>query len=170
MKEVKVTELVEGKPIFESEGTCKLKITKEGVVQALILPIRSTGVAELIDSFTKKAPRPPVKNQLVQPDSGMGKEMRLARKQWVKMLDFSDPGYVEAKDKHDQDLGLAIMLQGLSLEIKGKDGNVVTDADQKVKILKGLGMTGEQFTQVVRDIQALTQWDEEREDHFFDRF
>ena len=173
MEEIDVKELVEGKPIFESKGKSRLKVTRinkkgEIEVQSLVFPIRSTGVAELIDTFTSKAPQPPVINRLIKPDTDIGREMKLARKQWVKMLDFTDPKYLEVKEKHDQDLGLAIMLQGMDMEIKDSKGVVVENGDRKVEILKGLQMTGEHFTQLVQDIQSLTKWDEEREDNFLE--
>lgn len=166
--EMKVTKLKEGEAIFESNGISKVKVTRDGKVKTLAFPIRSTGVAELIDKFTERAPRPPIKNELVQADSWMGRQMKLGKKQWVKVMDATDPDYVAAKEKHDQDLGMAIMLQGLDVELTDKDDKLVTDSGQQVKILKNLGMTTAQFMQIVRDIQDLTEWTEEQETDFFD--
>ena len=166
-KEIKVTELIEGKPIFESKGVSKVKVTRNGDVQTLVFPICSTGVAELIDALAREAPQPPIKNELVKADSELGRQMGLGSKRWVKMPNLADPAYVKAKEKHNQDMGLAIMLQGLELKIKDKTGNVIEDDGQKVKMLKGMGMTGDQFMQIVRDIQSLTKWKEEEEDRFF---
>ena len=168
MKEIRITELTEGSPIFESKGLSKVKVTKAGKIQALVFPICSTGVSELIDTYTSKAPQPPVINQVVSPDSDIGKQLKLSRKQHIKTLDFSDANYLEVKEKHDQDLGLAIMLQGLDIPIKNKKGDEITDKEQKLAALKGLGMTGDQFMQIVKDIQDLTKWKEEQEDDFLD--
>ncbi|MFH1623547.1 MAG: hypothetical protein ABID54_00135 [Pseudomonadota bacterium] len=167
-KEIKITELTEGSPIFESNGISKVKVTKAGKIQALVFPICSTGVSELIDTYTSKAPQPPVINQVVEPNSDVGKQLKLSRRQHVKTLDFSDPAYLEAKEKHDQDLGLAIMLQGLDVPIKNKKGEEIADKGQKLAVLKGLGMTGDQFMQIVEDIQDLTKWKEDQEDSFLD--
>ena len=166
--EIKITRLKEGEAIFESNGISNVKITKDGKVKTLVFSIRSTGVAELIDKYAERAPRPPVKNELVQADSWMGRQMKLGKKQWVKILDTTDPDYVAAKEKHDQDLGMAIMLQGLDVELMDKNDKPVTDGEQQVKILKSLGMTTAQFMQIVRDIQDLTEWAERQETSFFD--
>jgi len=177
VEEIQVTELIEGESVFESHGISKVKVTKmikdgEGELVSEIVPlifkIKSSGVADLVDTFSKDAPTPPVKNELVKPGSDLGRQMKLGKKQWVRIPDFSDPDYIEQKEKFDQDLGMAILLQGLDLEFKSKDGNMITDDNEKVAILKQQGMTGEQFLQVIRDIQNLTRWEEAKTEDFFE--
>ena len=166
--EIKITELIEGNAIFESKGISKVKVTKDGTAKALVFPIRSTGVSELIDSFTAQAPKPPIINQVVAPDSEIGKQLGLQQKRHVKTFDLTDKSYLEAKEQYDRDLGLAVMLQGLDIPIKDKAGNEIAERDKKLEVLRSLGMTGNQFMQIAADIQNLTKWKEDQEDSFFD--
>jgi hypothetical protein len=165
--EVHVSELVEDEDVFLSTGKSKVKVTKDGVVRALVFKIKSTGVSDLVDRFNKKAPTPPVHKEIVEPGSEIGKQLGLRQKKWVRMPDLADPGYIDALAKHNEDLGMAILLQGLDVVFKNKEGNVVTDSDEKIRIMKEQEMTGHQFTQVINDIQDLTRWNEEATEDFF---
>ena len=166
-EEVDVSELVDGDDVFLSTGKSKVKVTKDGKVRALVFKIKSSGVADLVDKFNKKAPKAPVHKEIVEPNSEIGKQLGLRQKKWVRMPDLADPDYIEALNKHNQDLGMAILLQGLDVVFKDKHGNVVTDSDEKIKIMKEQNMTGHQFTQIINDIQDLTRWNEEATEDFF---
>ena len=168
IKTINITELVEDNPIFESQGSTTIKVTKKGVEQHLAIPIESSGITDLMDEFNRKAPTPPVIRKLVHPNDPVGKELRLAKKQFVQMYDYTDETYVTNKAKHDSDLGLKVVLLGLSIPIKDKEGNVIEDPDKKLKALKGMGLTGSQFQKVFDDIQALTAFTEEVENDFLD--
>lgn len=168
METKRITEFKAGKDLFTSNGISKVKVTQDGVVECLEIPITSTGISDLIDTFQKKAPPPPLVNEKVTPDSEMGKQMKISQNTWIKMPDFSDPDYIKRKEDHDSDLGLAIVMKGLAVEIKDEDGNVIKNDDKKLKVLKGMGLTGDQFTQLVDDIQSLTKWTEEDEERFLD--
>ena len=48
-----------------------------------------------------------------------------------------------------------------------KEGNEITNPDKKISMLKGMGMSGPQFTQVVQDIRNMTEWTEEEYVSFF---
>jgi len=61
---------------------------------------------------------------------------------------------------------LRIVMQGIAVPIKDKEGNVIEDRDKKLAALKQMGLTGEHFSQMVRDIQSLTQWSEEEKTRF----
>jgi hypothetical protein len=166
--EVHVSELVEDEDVFLSTGTSKVKVTKDGVVRALVFRIKSTGIADLVDQFNRKAPTPPIYKELVKPDSDLGKQMGLGKKKWVRMPDLADPVYIREKEKHDQDLGMAILLQGMDVVFRDKEQNVVTDPDEQVRIMKEMNMTGDQFMQIINDIQDLTRWNEEATEDFFE--
>lgn len=168
MDEIQVTEFLEGEKVFESHGVSRVKVTKDGEVKTLVLKIKSSGVADLVDTFSKEAPTPPVKNELVTPDSDLGRQMKLGKKQWVRLPDFTDETYIKDKEQFDQDLGMAILLQGLAVTFKDREGNVITDDQEKIAQLKKQGMSSDQFLQVIRDIQDLTRWEEEKQDDFFE--
>lgn len=166
--EINVEELVEGNSIFESQGYSKIKVTHKGVVKILKIPIKSSGVSSLIDEIRKDKPQPPVVNIVIKPGDPAFKELRLTKKQHVKTFDLTDENYLNELENHNTNLGLKIVLQGLDITLKDKDGNTVTDDNKKIEILKGMGITGSQFSQLVDDITALTQWEEEKEADFLE--
>lgn len=167
METRKITELVEGESLFTSNGVSKIKVTKNGQVLCFEIPIVSSGITELIDQFDKTAPKPPVKDVKVTPDTPMGKDMGITKNEWVKIRDLSDTDYLEKKQKHESNLGIAIVLKGMAVDIKDKEGNIVEDPDKKIEIMKKMGMSGEQFSQMVSDITSLTKWSEEEKQSFF---
>jgi len=165
---IELSELVEGNPIFESTGISYLKVTIDGVARRVPIKIKSSGVSELIDEMRKKAPKPPIINVVVRPDDPAFRELGLSRKQHVKTFDLTDPEYLETQAKWQSDMGLQIVLKGIDLPFKDREGILIEDADRKVILLRKMGLTGEQFTQLVRDIQSLTKWQEEKDNDFLD--
>ncbi|RLC65535.1 MAG: hypothetical protein DRI01_00550 [Chloroflexi bacterium] len=163
-----VTEIRIGDDLFKSNGFSYVKVTKNGVVQTLKIPIKSSGITELIEEFKAKEPRPPVTRELVKADSDLGRAMGLTKNTWVKMPDLSDPDYIKRKEKYESDLGIAIVLKGLDLKLLDENGNEITDRQKKIDALKAAGLSGEQFTQIVSDIRELTSWKEEEKENFFD--
>jgi len=162
-----LTSLKEGSEIFQSHGYSYVKITRDGKSKALKVPIKSSGVTELIEEWKKNEPKPPISDVLIQKDSEIGKQMKLTDKKWVRMPNLADPAYMEALDKYQANLGIAIVLKGLALQMNDKDGKEVTDPDRKIAILRGMGLSGPQFTQIVEDIRAMTEWSEEELVNFF---
>jgi hypothetical protein len=63
---------------------------------------------------------------------------------------------------------MAILLQGMDVVFRDKEQNVVTDPDEQVRIMKEMNMTGDQFMQIINDIQDLTRWNEEATEDFFE--
>jgi len=166
VKREKITEFVAGQNVFTSNGVSSVKVTRDGEITCLDIPIQSTGIAELIDTFKEKAPTPPRKQQMVDPDSEVGKGMGLTKKNGVWMYDLTDPDYIKAKEEHNSNLGIAVLLKGLAVAIKNAEGVLVEDRAEKIKILKSMGMSGDQFQQIINDIQNLTCWSEEEKTHF----
>jgi len=164
---VNLTEFTEGDEVFSSKGFSTVKVTKGGQVKSVKIPIKSTGVTELIEDFRKKEPKPPSIPQLINKDSDEGKQMKLTANQWVRMPDFTEPKYLERKEAYEGDLGIAILAKGVDAPFKDKDGGLIEDQDERVKILKSLGLSSDQFAQIVEDIRALTQWSEQELMDFF---
>jgi len=155
-----VEELIEGNPIFQSNGYSDLKITKNGVPRRLRIPIKSEGIDDLVEKFNKQKPTPPIINHLIKPDDEMGRDMKLREKKWVKIFDATDETYLAELEKWQQDLGMKIVLSGVDVIFKDKDGNIIEDDDRKIEIFRGMGLTGEHFTQISNDITSLTRWQE----------
>lgn len=166
IEKIDITEFVEGDSIFSSSGISKVKVTKNGVSKILKIPIQSTGVSELIDTFREKEPKPPKVQSFVTPESDVGKALGITKKNAVWHFDLTDEKYLKAKEEHDSNLGMAILMKGLAVEIKDKDKNVVIEFNKKIQILKSMGMSGDQFSQMVRDIQDLTRWTEVERENF----
>lgn len=164
----KILALQEGETIFHSWGISRVKVTRGSKVASLEIPIKSSGVADLIDEFADREPKPPIVNVVVSPNSDIGKQLGLERKRHVRTFDLTDKTYQEALKKHNRDLGMGILLMGLAIPIKDRDGNEVTNPEKALEILRSQGMSGEQFTQIVNDIQNLTRWEEGRTEDFFD--
>lgn len=167
VKTIEISELREGEDTFLSQGFSNIKVTKNGEITNLKLKIKSSGITELITDFKAKEPKPPVTDVLVLPNSEMGKEMKLAEKKWVKMPDLADEKYIEAFNKYESELGIAILLKGLDVVLYDRDGAIVTDSDRKLEILKNKEMSAPQFSQAVQDIRNLTEWTEEEHINFF---
>jgi len=167
VKTISLDELVDGNKLFESTGVSYLKVTRGGEVMRLAIPIRSTGVAEAIEHFERSnRPVPPKKRIIVKPSDDLGREMKITRNEFVSIHDFTDEGFQKELSKYDRDLGLKVLLLGVNIPFKDKDGKEITDDELKLNALRAMGITGEQVGQLVRDIRNLTRWEEAREADF----
>lgn len=168
LETVNVEELVEGNSIFESKGVSIIKVTHDGIVKKLCIPIKSSGVSELIDELSKNKPQPPKINVVVGPGDPTFKELKLSKKQHVKTFDLTDESYLKELEKYNTNLGLKIVLKGLNIPLKDKDGKIIEDDNRKIEMLRNMGITGSQFSQLVDDITSLTAWEEEEDNNFLD--
>lgn len=183
-KRQRITALRKGQNIFKSNGISEIKVTQiesiiktdensneyesfEETLVCLEIPIKSTGVSELIDTFHDKAPIPPTINKLIEPDSELGKELGLTKKNAVRVYDFTDTAYLKAKEEHNSKLGIAIVMKGLDIVLEDDQGNPIESDDEKIKMLKDMGLSGEQFSKLVEDITSLTKWSEKEKERFF---
>jgi len=97
-----------------------------------------------------------------------GKTLLASIKKHITMPNLADPEYIKARDKYNSELGMKILFKGLAVDIKDEQGNIVEDEEKKFEILKGLGMSGEQFSQIIEDITSLTKWGAEEQYLFFE--
>ena len=165
---IDVEELVEGSSIFQSNGISILKVTQNGEVKKLRVPIKSSGVDEVIRNFERKKPRPPIINVVVKPGDSAFKDLNLNRKQHIKTFDFTDEAYLDEVEKYSSQLGLQIVLQGINVVLKDKEKNIIEDDDRKISVLRNMGLSSEHFTQLVRDIRNLTRWEDQNTDDFLE--
>jgi len=171
MKTQRLTEFKEGTDIFISTGISKVKVTRNGEVECLEVPVQSTGISDLITTFEQNAPTPPLTKLFADPNDPndvIAKEMKIAKKTWIKIPDLTDSDYLKQKEEHDSDMGTAILMKGMAVIIRDKNGEEVEDDKKKIETLKGMGMSADQFTQIVDDITSLTRWSEEEKEHFFE--
>ena len=168
-KIIQLEELTADNPIFKSNGISYVKVTRNGDIEAKAIPIKSTGVSDAIDAFAREKPTPPIKRVVVKPKDPAFKELGLSKKQHIQTYDLTNKKYLEEMEEYNSELGMKIVLMGLDIDIKETaGGEVVEDESRKIEILRGMGMTGEQFTQIVTDITDLTKWEAKKEEDFLD--
>jgi hypothetical protein len=166
-KVTRIRSIKVGSDLFKSTGVSRVKITKDGEAEMLELPICSTGIAELLERLGADEPTPPSKDELIEPGSPVGRQLKISTKTWVKMPNFTDPDYQERVKKHQTNLSLALLNQGLDLELLDEAGQPITDGAKKIEALKAAGLSMNQFTQIVNDIRDLTTITESDREHFF---
>lgn len=166
---VDITEIREGSDLFRSQGYSYVKVTKDGVARVLKIPIKSSGVTEVIERVRRSEPRPPRAPITITGESEAGRAlgMRKGEKRVVTDFDYTAREYLDAKEKYEQELALEIIDAGLAAPIRDASGQVVTERDRKIAILKALGLSLPQFQQMVQDIQNLTTLTEDDRRAFF---
>ena len=163
-KPTRISELVQGEKTFDSYGFSLIKITRDGVEELLELPIKSTGVAEFQEELTGKAPRPPVKKEVIKKDSLEGKLLGLDEDKLMQVFDNTDEEYIDALEKHNQGFIWQIVVFALAISWKKKDGTEATTFEEKKAILKSTGITGSHTDQLFKDVMALSRMTEVAED------
>ena len=160
----RISELIEGEKTFDSYGFSLLRITRNGVEELLELPIKTTGVAEFQEELRGKAPRPPVKKEVIKKDSPEGKALGLDEDRLMQVFDNTDEAYIDALEKHNQDFIWRIVVFALDISWKKKDGTEAITFEDKKAILKSTGITGSHTNQIFKDVMALSRVQEAMED------
>ena len=172
-KPTRISELIEGEKTFDSYGFSLVKITHTEVIegvgnvsveQLLELPIKSTGVAEFQEELTGKAPRPPVKKEVIKKDSLDGKLLGLNEDRLMQVFDNTDEAYIDALEKHNQGFIWRIVVFALDIAWKKKDGTEAATFEEKKAILKSTGITGSHTDQIFKDVMALSRMQGAMED------
>lgn len=163
-KPKRISELIQGEKTFDSYGYALVKITRDGVEELLELPIKSTGVAEFQEELTGKAPRPPVKKEVIKKDSLEGKLLGLDEDRLMQVFDNTDDDYIDALEKHNQDFIWQIVVFALYISWKDKAGREVATFEEKKAILKSTGITSSHTDRIFKDVMALSRMTEVAED------
>ena len=164
LKPKRISELIEGDKLFDSSGYALVKVTKAGKEELLELPIKSTGVDELQEKLSSKAPRPPVRRELIKKGSKEGRELGLSHDKFEQVFDNTDEDYIDKLEKHNQDFTWQTVIFALDMKLKKKDGSEATTFQEKKEILKSNGLTIDHANQIFEDVQRLTKLQEDRED------
>lgn len=178
-KEIRIetlTRLKGGETPFLAWGYSDLKVQlgEETVIKRV--PIKSTGLAEIMEQMAADAPVPPVKKMLIKPDSPEGREARLTHATMMQVFDSTDKEYIERNRKHNVKTTFRIILNGLNMDIDSEDGAVlvksngigrateVVDEDAAITVLKSQGFSTNHFDKLYTDITNLTQMEKETVD------
>ncbi|MBW1713250.1 MAG: hypothetical protein JRJ59_08915 [Deltaproteobacteria bacterium] len=164
MSQERVAAIQAGETLFDSWGISRIKVTRQDRAEALEIPIRSTGIWELMDSLASQAPRPPARAEWIAADSDLGRQLGLDRDRSVLVFDTTDPDYLARLAGHHQEVLWRVLLAGLDLPILDEEGQPVADLSRQREILKANGLTEHQAEKIFKDIQALTRLEEEIED------
>ncbi len=159
-----VSKLVADVRLFDSNGYSEIKVTKDGAVKQLRLPIKSTGVADFQEHLTAKAPRPPVRREFYKKGSPEALALGINHAVSVVEFDNTDEAYVDALEKHGQMVTWQVAVFAIDMPFERPDGTPAGSVEEKVEILKSSGMTAHHIQQVFDDVQALTQFSEDRQD------
>jgi len=159
-----LSELVEGQSAFDSHGYSTVKVTKNGKEKKLRVPIKSTGIAELQEELRGKAPVPPKTFEIIKKGSPEGREAGFTHDRKVVTFDMTDEAYVNALERHNQDFMWKITIAALNVSWKKMDGSTAQSFDERKKILKDNGITDHQCNRIYKDVLALTQFAEDRQD------
>jgi len=163
-----ISELIENDGLFDSRGYSRIKLTKivggEAVVQAVKLPIRSTGVAEYQEKLKAKTPAPPVTKEFVKKGSPEGKALGLPHDRIIQMFDTTDQKYIDELDSFQQELNWRVAIFALDMVFKNKDGTIAEEYEDKRRVLKTSGITMAHINKILKDVNDLTLWAEDRQD------
>jgi len=168
-----ISELIEGENLFDSRGYSVVKITKIekqdtgkdlAVVHAIKLPIKSTGVAEYQEQLKSKTPVPPITKEFVKKNSPEGKELGLPHDRMVQVFDLTDIKYVDDLEKFNQELNWRVAIYALDMVLKKADGSIAETYEEKKQVLKTSGITLFHINKILRDVNDLTLWAEDRQD------
>ena len=154
-------------PLFESKGFSRIKVTREGAGEVLEIPICSTGVWEIMEEMSKKAPKPPFRAEWITADSDLGRQLGMDRDRPVMVFDTTDSAYLERLTAHHQEVLWRVLLTGMDLPLLDKDGRELAGHEDRRDLLQASGLTEHQAEKIFRDIQRLTKLDEEIEDFTF---
>ncbi len=160
-----ITSLREGEPIFQCRGIAKVKVGK----RIRPIPVRSVDMEQIVKALASKRPKPPTKDVLIKANSSQGRELGLTKNKYIIASNEADEAYQESLQEYNAELGYLVILNGLDTKLEDKNGKVVwdpadkkrQDKDEALRILRGMGMTGWQFSQISDEIRNLTKFEEE---------
>ena len=62
---IRLDKLVAGEDNFQSDGFSVIKITKGTEITYIEIPVKSTGITELVEALQRKRPKAPIKRELI---------------------------------------------------------------------------------------------------------
>jgi hypothetical protein len=160
-----VKSFVEGDPVFQSFGTARVKVGD----RVLQIPVKSVDMEGIVKALSHKKPKAPTERKCIKANSDEGRKAGLSRDRWVEVSVESDEGYQQRMQEYNTELGYLVLLEGINIEIKNREGRVVwepgnktrQESEEALRVLRGMGLTGWQFSQLTEAISDLTRFQEE---------
>ena len=143
---------------FGATGVAKVKVTKQGQVRTLAIPIKSIALEDVEKVVAPLRPKVPTYR-----DNIKGK--------WVTVTNEADDAYQQRLVAYQKALSHAWVLMALDLDVVDGTGqvvwsrdNTVQHLDAAVKALKDMGLVDGQLVAIFRAVQELTQDVQEQTD------
>lgn len=154
----RITRLTLGERNFQSNGYCRVKVTYDGSPEILEFPIRSVGIAEILEAARRNAPQAPKRMQMVSGDTDVGRALGVPRgkSKPYYMFDLTDEDHLKAMEEHERRTGFAIIDQGLDVEFVDKAGQPVAPSEA----LRTMKLSVAQFNDIQGSITRLTEMDD----------
>jgi hypothetical protein len=162
-----------GEQPFASWGYSDLKVVKHGVEKTLRIPIKSIGMAELMEKIARKAPNPPRRLETVSKDSPHGQALGLKRDRVIEIEDHADQTYQERMRDYELKSTYSVVLHGLAINVETDEGAVlvkandehsrteVKDEDAAILVLKNSGLTDTHLFKLAEDVRAMSRREKE---------
>lgn len=151
------------KGYFGSNGYSEIKVTKEGKVETLQIPIRSVSPSHpIVKEFVEKFPIPeaPAKRVFMNRAKGLtlestGKTIKEVMNEpgwdWCNVFDETDKKYNEARNEWSEKQSMIMMM--IIFDLTEEFG--IDKLKQFGEFLQDLGITGNQFKRLADDIKNL---------------
>jgi hypothetical protein len=170
---VTLTRIKAGEQPFASWGYTELRVVKNGKPQILRVPIKTIGMAELMEKIARKAPNPPRRLECVSKDSPHGQALGLKRDRVIEIEDHADQAYQERNREYELRSTYTVVLHALAIDVVTEDGRVlvkandehsrteVKDEDAAIQVLKDSGLTDTHLFQIAGDVRAMSRREQE---------
>lgn len=152
---------------FHAFGYSYLKVQRGDVARAVKIRIQGCP-QELVDNAAKRAPKPPSKATMLDPDSPEGRELGVRTRQKAIIPDFTDADYQQKLEQHNIAFRQEVVGNGVISRLM-LDGAEAVTPEQKYKALERMGLSSLHFNKLAEDILGLTKWSEAEEDKYFRR-
>ena len=146
----RLTRLSVAEAPFRSTGVATIKITVDGNVNYLEIPIKSVDLEDVENMVSNYRPSVPVK-----------RERRDGKT--ITIEDLANQDYKDNLNKYQRRLARAWVLMALDIDVVDESGKVVWSADNTVTdleaatlVLKKSGFVDNQFADMLNEVRALT--------------
>lgn len=157
-----IKSLVMGDQIFASSGFSTVKITKNGKEEFVDIPIKSFGAEELKAHIREEEPKAPVTRKFIKRNSEEGKAAGISKSMFCDVYNLADNKYQKELTEYQNRQMWRTVAYAVDIEFKDKTNEKATDLDDKVAILKSVGLTFSHVLQIWEDVMKLTkQYDDE---------
>jgi hypothetical protein len=166
-----------GESPFTAWSKSRLAVSRGGKKIILEVPIKSIGMADVMERIAANAPVPPRQVKVVKKNSPEGRAAGYQHDTMSYVEDNMDPEYQKQLREYEMRSTYSLVLHGLAMDIFDSDGTTalvkandlhtatqVINEEKAILVLKQSGLTGEHLRKLADDVRQLTQMEEARID------